>query len=321
MAIENGSVASADEVMNAIGNIFNDSAQTIFNSEYIGWNSDLMGNGTPRLNNVLYDTALTDTYYSDGVAEYDFTSGTISDTWTGSGTGSGGQADGRIYAVGTNDSTDFYSYTSSAATDELKMVDGSYLIDFYVNYTGIAGATAQLSITDGSATVNIFSGAGTARNIRKLNLSKTNETCLFTTDFTSTTFTGVDLSSLNNALDWNFVITGGATDNDSGGTSQMNVYNILLLDGAPLTEFIIDLGSVTSSMTNLIPIFNDAVSGEATAVYSVTADGTNYETVTDKTIHRFTNTGTTIKLKIQLTPGADGNMAILNEYALKYNLY
>jgi len=61
MAISNGQVADADEVMNVVGSNFVDNAQLLFNADYIGFSSKLANTGTPSLDNVFYSTFQTDT--------------------------------------------------------------------------------------------------------------------------------------------------------------------------------------------------------------------------------------------------------------------
>ena len=57
MAIINGQIADADEVMNAYGFLFSNWAQTLYQADYTGWDSRLYWNaGAPNLNNVKYDT-------------------------------------------------------------------------------------------------------------------------------------------------------------------------------------------------------------------------------------------------------------------------
>ncbi len=55
-----GQNASANEVMNAIGSMFNDTAQNIFNADYIGFDSRLTNSTTPNLKNLLYSTFTSD---------------------------------------------------------------------------------------------------------------------------------------------------------------------------------------------------------------------------------------------------------------------
>ena len=60
MVIEDGNLASADDVMNAMGSLFNDTAQNIFNADYIGFDSRLTNATTPNLKNVKYSTFTSD---------------------------------------------------------------------------------------------------------------------------------------------------------------------------------------------------------------------------------------------------------------------
>lgn len=56
VGIINGQAPDADEVMNAFGSTFNDIAQNIFNSDYIGFDSRLNNSGTPVFKNLFYST-------------------------------------------------------------------------------------------------------------------------------------------------------------------------------------------------------------------------------------------------------------------------
>jgi len=60
MAIKNGSLPEADDVMNAMGSLFNDVAQNLFNADYIGFDSRLTNSTTPNLKNVKYSTFTSD---------------------------------------------------------------------------------------------------------------------------------------------------------------------------------------------------------------------------------------------------------------------
>lgn len=60
MPIINDQVPDADEVMNALGSQFQDTAQMIFNADYIGFDSRLTNSTTPDLKNVLYSTFTSD---------------------------------------------------------------------------------------------------------------------------------------------------------------------------------------------------------------------------------------------------------------------
>lgn len=71
--IINGQLTSADEVMNAFGSNFNDTAQMIFNADYIGFNSRLNNSGSPSLKNVFYSTFTSDDADEVSLFEYDAT--------------------------------------------------------------------------------------------------------------------------------------------------------------------------------------------------------------------------------------------------------
>ena len=58
--IVNGQAPEADSVMNAIGSNFNDTAQNIFNADYLGFDSRLSNTGTPDYKNVFYSTFTSD---------------------------------------------------------------------------------------------------------------------------------------------------------------------------------------------------------------------------------------------------------------------
>ena len=60
MTIINGQVANADEVMNAMGKLFLNYSQSLFNEAYIGFDSKLYNSGTPNLKNVLYSTFVSE---------------------------------------------------------------------------------------------------------------------------------------------------------------------------------------------------------------------------------------------------------------------
>jgi hypothetical protein len=60
MAIKNGLLHDADEVMNAFGSMFNDAAQNLFNADYLGFDSKLDVTGEPNLKNVFYSTFTSD---------------------------------------------------------------------------------------------------------------------------------------------------------------------------------------------------------------------------------------------------------------------
>lgn len=68
-----GQPNGANEVMNAFGSNFNDTAQMIFNADYLGFDNRLAGSGTPNLKNVDYSTFISDDANSTNEMTYDST--------------------------------------------------------------------------------------------------------------------------------------------------------------------------------------------------------------------------------------------------------
>jgi len=333
MAITNGQVANANEVMNAMGNIWNDTAQNIFNADYIGFDADLNNEGEPNLKNVFFNTGLTDSYASWGITQYNFTSGTFADTWTGAGTGSlgttWGQTSGYIYAflnyaLGGNggDTT----VTSSAGTTPILLGDSeSYILTYSLSCSSLSGDHAYLDIFDGTtvvslANVNYDSTSSSGRY--RLNIDKTGETCYFGTNFDTIIKTGTDLSSLNNGASWYLRIRAVKGNTGTGGNATAHLSGLTKLSSSTSNESIITVGTADETVTNLIPILNTNSAGTISADFEISVDnGTNYESVTNANIFRPTHTGTQIKLKAIFTSDASLNLTHLNEYAIKYNLY
>lgn len=73
MGILNGDLIDADELMSAYGANFNDTAQVIFNADYIGYDSRLANAGNPNLKNVFYSTFQTQNASSNYGFVYDST--------------------------------------------------------------------------------------------------------------------------------------------------------------------------------------------------------------------------------------------------------
>ena len=114
MAIKNGSLPEADDVMNAFGSIFNDVAQNLFNADYIGFDSRLFSTGVPNLKNIFYSTFTSD----DADVNYGFQYSSGDD----------------LYALPDLDSVSYYciieatAYTGSDTTNIIPIATGKWLI-------------------------------------------------------------------------------------------------------------------------------------------------------------------------------------------------
>lgn len=78
MAIKDGSVGEADDVMGAFSILFKNQAQVIWNEAYeqgsdTSWNSKLHGDGAPQFTNIFFDTLQTDSADVNYGFDYDAT--------------------------------------------------------------------------------------------------------------------------------------------------------------------------------------------------------------------------------------------------------
>ena len=133
--------------------------------------------------------------------------------------------------------------------------------------------------------------------------------------------TSVDVSSLINKNAWHLKLYCSIS---SAGSLHLNVANVRTIDDSSNGTAVITPAttSTSSTVTNAILVVNkDLTETDVSATYYMTADGSNYEEVTPNEIHRFTNTGTSLGVKVELNSNGDTNFAYLYEYAIKYNLY
>jgi hypothetical protein len=74
------------------------------------------------------------------------------------------------------------------------------------------------------------------------------------------------------------------------------------------------------TITDCIATWNSTIDSDNTLTVSISADGTNYEEVTDATIHRFTDTGTNLYIKFVITRVDTAAVDKISEYAINYNI-
>ena len=316
MAITNGSLADADEVLNAMGMVVNNTAQTIFNADYIGFDAELNDNNGPNLKNFEYETGLiTLGCLSFGTNLYDFNQEDVdTDVWTIAYTIANGVTSNGYYMSIRGSNGNGTVSAISNGTNPLTIEDGSSTFMNMFGQTYATGAGA-FYIYDGTTSVLITSNP--ARDIYRLNVNKTSKTCLLTTSLTNTVDTGTSLSTLNNAVDWYFKFQ---------GTPSSSIIEISMLSSDtfnvsnPIT---INFGTVSETVTNLIPIFNYTDEGVNPVTFDVSVDnGVNWETdITNNTIVRPTNTGSQILLRANMESQSTTAYSSLNEVGVQYNLY
>ncbi len=205
--------------------------------------------------------------------------------------------------------------------------------DFEVRLTITAASTHDGStgnfkfyLTDGSNTVNIYnkhnSGAvATGQLILYIDKSA-NTADLYIAG--NSKATNVDISSLTGS-NWYFGFSCGK-NYLLGNPTYMYVTTHTYLQQNDSTEKQFQSNGETASATVTTAIMKVVtISNASGSTISLSADGTNFETVTDKTLHEFTNTGTNIKTQVKLkgpttitADGATDNRPYFDDYALYY---
>lgn len=346
MVLQNGSLANVDEVLNLVGITFKNQANLLWNSQLIGFNSSL----TQDTKNLIYQATPVVTtgdiskvpIIPRQVIDEHNDSSVNTDIWTTSTTlttsGGGGSVSEtasymRIYATKSSNSGSASATSICNGVSSTPIITGSYIISFagLVESTGTGGGNGSVSINiyDGTTSVSIFSQSRTtvsgtttiSYQNRRLNVDKTGETANFTDDLDNLVATGIDLSSLNNAVPWYIQYHAYASQGGGdGGTGILDVYVTSKITSDGGSELVFDLAD-SETYSDAISVFSSSIGTGADITFELTADGTNYEEVTDATIHRFTNTGTDLKLKVTLIASSDTYPTIsrLNHYAILYN--
>jgi len=350
MSISEGSVASADDVMNAMGSLFNDTAQTIFEQDYNGFDSRLNGDGSPNLNNLEYDTYQTDTMTDAGNIEYladidsylapsvlvtsdyvtydEFSDSVVNlDLWTittaGSGTGSAKVTENgtymQVYARKSNGSG---NYNARVVSDDLNFDDYGciFIEDISWDINNTSSASANLTIKFGGVTVWSKTSAGSGSGM-KFKVFKLSDTQMLWNFYDGSSWAGWEIDTYSGTV---LDVYNSATDQGSAATNWIRMgyvrYNTFATAIASPTDYISSAATtISSTVTNAIPIVNhlNLDDNGGSVIIKLTADGgSNWETATNKQIHRFANTGTDLRIRIE-SAGAN----LMTEYAIKYNLY
>jgi len=394
MAIKDGQVADADEVMNAFGLAFKNSMNSFFNSDYDGWNAKLADAGTPQVKNLIYDTLQTDSADVNWGWNYDATN----DLYTTVDLSSANLIHFDIYATSVNTSTltdsandifcfqvgtgvwRLYSWKTStdravhialqklfdgvanAATDpngvtgltDLRCSESTYRshkvvfiagstgggsglgyvdMDFsasgtkyYFNYYAFSNsgnpATGSLEGPDSTAHVTNTNGVHDYRGTTVGNqfwswtgnsgrLSGTYFTHQLTVLYpdTETLTSGTSGGGGGNITAESSPISISATAPDTG-TYPDGISTLIFKDTAAATA------------TNTLSTWNASIDATSTFVASISYDGgSNYETITDATIQRNTNTGTAVWLKLVNTRTDLSKIDTVMEWATAYNWY
>ena len=339
MGIKDGDLTSADEVLNAMALNFKTQSNLIWNADLNGFNSSLEEEFDNTTYDTLQDNSMIDEANSDiddspifpaAVMDNHDDSSVDTNIWTtASSNGSVSEDTTHMSVVCAGGA----GASASATADQVNSVDlNSDGIVLFVKVRNMdatyadGAASAKLSILDDSAnsvTIKEINqvDANLGETIFRVNIDTGNNTMGIHTDITQTADTGTDISSLQDGDTWHLVVSVSLTSSGGSGSCDLGVYFERFIDNAVETDdFISDAVTSSSTITNATLVVSDDTD-VGTITYYLSADnGANYEEVTPNEIHRFSNTGTQLKLKATMV-STTSDMPILNHYAVRYNWY
>lgn len=358
MAIKDGEVVEADELLsNLAGKQVRNYAQLIFNAASIGFNSVFNWEQSVAFENLEYSiidgiTASTiradTTMYPSRAAEAELTiplgwypatvlddcnDGAVSGDWTVSLGGAGVSSEGTsTYPEG---STQYIASGSGGAGGDayteyrgvnLKAEDSTL---YFAANPGYSGSSSDKNyyiyiIDSAGAKVSIWEKTGTKidwQQFYSIKFDVSDESCIMQMwGDGSTGPTSKDLSSLNGTWYIQFKVT----NNNSSNYGFWNIYflNYVVAATGPF-NFVSNERTTSATITDAILVANSLKSTNAIATYYLSADGgSNYEEVTLNQIHRFTDTGTALRVKVIGDPNMqtdEWDYLFSTEWAVFYN--
>ncbi len=355
MVIENGNTPDADEVMAALGVAFKNQSELIFNADLIGFDSDLSDSGTPDFEKLKFDTlqingsTVFDTTNSElltvpvyGATPMDeFADSSIdSAIWTTT-EGDNGNYNGTIAENTERIRLSFLNSGGSGAGTTIIQADQASAFDFntdstmFTRYGGTLNSSANQNMTislilsDGSTDVTLKSDALTpsstlATQDIRVEIDPTADNAQVHTNDLNAAGGGsaIDISSLSNAAVWDFRIQISINNSNINSAGSCDVFFVRTLSNAVATnDFISAVTTSGSTITNAILAANDDTTNGSIAYFLSADNGANFEAVTLNQIHRFTNTGTQLQVKAELTNTASDLVPFLNHYAVTFNYY
>ena len=336
MTIINGQVADADEVMNAMGSLFNDTAQNLFNAAYIGFDSDLnLNTGAPELKNLKYDCFLTDTM-TETNTKYNSTNKTYEFKKVDD------EIDNSSYTANWTAATSVPSGTSG---NTATVVEDTEKLRATTAWTGGPATTGSASATsDGTSPINYYNSGKDVHIILRYaydvsigaNASAFNglsatlklEGTTGSVTLVTSSITGTSQSESDDAVyDIYINATASTCDLYKDGVLDTADIDISGLTGTDINIKIATAGNnnlnedtSVSAVADLYYLYSRSVDVEysivspTTSVSSTNAiaimnaddsisiklssdNGSNYEDATNALIHRFTNTGSNLIFK------------------------
>jgi hypothetical protein len=346
MAIQNGQLTNADEVMNAMGVLIKNMSQVLLDREIAGYNSFL----DKEYLNLKIDPLIASTDVDGTTGNISYVSNevdTTRDVWssiqfpdawtevTGSaanytGTlttnpdhvvvqGQWSGSAGPVTTSVTHTSIDLRnSNANSSITSKIQLATGGGSSD-------PTSISASIQLFDGSTAVTLYnttSTTGVTRGVFRFDINPGANTVTWYNNADindESSSSNVDITSLSDVAAWRLRLTVTATG--TGADSYQWRFRPLryLISSSGTSNFVSTATTASSTITNAILTANTSTVG--TAVYQLSANnGSNWETVTLNQIHRFTNAGTQLRIRVQMTTDPTAFYE-LRQYTVVYNLY
>lgn len=322
-----------DVVEKALGSLFNDVAQNLFNHAYLGFDSRLNDEGAPLLDKVIYSILTSDSAVSKTNFTYDATYDLYS---LDDGSSAAELIFGLNSDVGENitniipilNSLEFFSYS-----DETGIVTNA---DFETgDQTGWSHSSSEnndfsrISTDPYEGTYSWEMGTTTD------GYTSTSQTLSQTVDLTGVAKVTCRIKrATSNSDNGNYsagLVVGSASDIRSGSvmTGGWDLFEVIVPEANRTTGQTIQLKhnmGNPSSCGNTMRYDDIRTIGNQTEIeldLSLSNDGSNYEAVTNKKLHRPSTTGQKALLKV--TPSLTGSEEYIEgkvtEFAMKYNSY
>ncbi|MCW8965465.1 MAG: hypothetical protein OQK82_02075 [Candidatus Pacearchaeota archaeon] len=310
-----------------IGSIFQDTAQCIFNSAYLGFDSRLNGNGNPNFKNIFYDIFTGDTadtkinwaydnvnncYTTDlsldkgvnalSIDEFDDSS-IDTGIWT-INSGSPTETSGNLRLSGNSTVTsvnDIFS-NGNMATIFCSSIKAIY-------YGGVTHS--KIILTDGTNSQILYDLYATSGEITESNvyvyLKKSGNTIYYKVGDSS--WNNFDVSSWSNTL-LRFQVSGA---NGYIYCDWARYYTV--------TPAILEFQNVSEEqINNSILLWNAEILESNNLTAEISANGTNYEEVGNSETHHYTNIGVYSNIRFTLDVNNLSSENKIFEYANKFNL-
>lgn len=142
-------------------------------------------------------------------------------------------------------------------------------------------------------------------------------------NFAEATTTSEALILCKGAISWaetdpDNIIT--STNNDSFVDDSVPVFEAQNLAETAFVSIVLN-ATTGSTITNLIPTWLSTIDASNSLAVTISADGTNYENITDATINRPIDTGTNLKIKFTITRTDNTTVDTIDYTAVTWNLY